>query len=329
MSYSNSSLNTFTNCMQKYEQIYILHNKPDKISPHLTFGSMAHEVLYNAGRLRDEASDGVISPGEYFKVIPSEVECLELKSEFNINSWENYFCNVIRTVAGYERDIVTNESKNGDVTIERELKLQLTSEQLKEQGILSDEPLVGVIDLLVMTKTSATILDYKFSTTRKTQSDFDENSQLYIYAYLVHTLYDIPLHNIQVGYIDIPKQSFEMPAVLKNGTLSRSKSQNCSGEMYKIAVEAVHEDDPYYNCEPGGYYYETYCELQLNKPAYLQTQYLDIEAYMNIMSDVVNTIKTIEFIKQNNMQYLRKYDSYSCKACEYKKYCKPWLTEVW
>lgn len=329
MSHSNSSLNTFTNCMQKYNQVYILHNKPDKISPHLTFGSMAHEVLYNAGRLRDESNDGVIHPCDYFKVIPSEVECLELKSEFNINNWENYFGNVIRTVAGYERDIVANESKNGDVTIERELKLQLTSEQLKEQGILSDEPLVGVIDLLVMTKTSATILDYKFSTTRKTQSDFDENSQLYIYAYLVHTLYDIPLHNIQVGYIDIPKQSFEMPAVLKNGTLSRSKSQNCSGEMYKIAVEAVHEDDPYYNCEPGGYYYETYCELQLNKPAYLQTQYLNIEAYMNIMSDVVNTIKTIEFIKQNNMQYLRKYDSYSCKACEYKKYCKPWLTEVW
>ena len=224
MSYSNSSLNTFTNCMQKYEQIYILHNKPDKISPHLTFGSMAHEVLYNAGRLRDEASDGVISPGEYFKVIPSEVECLELKSEFNINSWENYFCNVIRTVAGYERDLVTNESKNGDVTIERELKLQLSPEQLKADGVITDQPLVGVIDLLIMTKTSATIIDYKFSTTRKTQSDFDENSQLYLYSYMVHILYDIPLHNIQVGYIDIPKQMFEVPiqAAIQGKVIART-----------------------------------------------------------------------------------------------------------
>lgn len=99
--------------------------------------------------------------------------------------------------------------------------------------------------------------------------------------------------------------------------------------MYKLAVEAIHEDDPYYNCEPGGYYYETYCELQLNKPAYLQTQYLDIEAYHNIINDVLNTIEVIENIQKNHLKFLRKYDSYSCKSCEYKKYCKCWLTEVW
>lgn len=101
----------------------------------------------------------------------------------------------------------------------------MSPEQLKADGVITDQPLVGVIDLLIMTKTSATIIDYKFSTTRKTQSDFDENSQLYLYSYMVHILYDIPLHNIQVGYIDIPKQMFEVPAVLKTA--------HCQGQKVK------------------------------------------------------------------------------------------------
>ena len=73
MSHSNSSLNCFASCMQKYNQNYILHNQPATISPHLTFGTMAHEVLYNAGKLRDDNDDGVINKDDYYKVIPSEV----------------------------------------------------------------------------------------------------------------------------------------------------------------------------------------------------------------------------------------------------------------
>ena len=60
MGYSTSSLNTYMTCQKKYAHTQILHTpkcQPD--SPHLTFGSMAHEVLCNAGRLRDDAADGV------------------------------------------------------------------------------------------------------------------------------------------------------------------------------------------------------------------------------------------------------------------------------
>ena len=47
--------------MAKYEHNYILHTPPCKpLSPHLPFGTMAHEVLEKAGRLRDEAEDGVV-----------------------------------------------------------------------------------------------------------------------------------------------------------------------------------------------------------------------------------------------------------------------------
>ena len=65
MSHSNSSLNTFAYCMAKYEHSYILHTPPCKPpSPHLEFGTMAHDVLHKAGQLRDEANDGVIAKGE-------------------------------------------------------------------------------------------------------------------------------------------------------------------------------------------------------------------------------------------------------------------------
>lgn len=333
MSHSNSSLNCFTQCMKKYELNYIEHCKPEKISPHLTFGIMAHECLYQAGQLRDAAADGVIHPGEYMRVIPSEVDCHDLKQEFGIHSWQRYFSAVIKQVAEYERGLtkeILAESPGETLQIFRELKLQLTVDQLAEHGIYGlTQPLVGVIDLLLLTKTHAYIVDYKFSSSRKTQDDFDQNSQLPLYAMFVHFLYDIPLHNIKYGYIDIPKQEFELPAVLKNGTLSKAKSQNCSQEMYKAAVDAVHEGDPYYNCEEGGYYYETWCALALNKAAYLSMQWLDLDTYSNITHDLVNTAYLIDTMTTMHLPFIRKYDSYSCRGCEYKEHCKTWLGVNW
>lgn len=189
-----------------------------------------------------------------------------------------------------------------------------------------NDSLVGVIDLLILGKDCATIIDYKFSTSRKSQDDFDLNSQLPLYAFFVHKKYGIPLRNIRIGYIDIPKKDVEKPALLKNGTLSRAKSQNVTQDMYKKCVEAVHGvDDPLYNCEPDGYYYETYCALALNKVAYLSVQYLDEDAYNGIIKDLFNAARMIDFMKQNNMPFLQKYDSYTCKNCEYLNSCKPWL----
>lgn len=98
MAHSNSSLNSFANCMAKYEHNYILHTPPCKpISPHLTFGIMAHDCLYKAGKLRDEYDDGVIQPGDYEQVIPSEVLYPELKEEFGIESWTKLFCSGHKT----------------------------------------------------------------------------------------------------------------------------------------------------------------------------------------------------------------------------------------
>ena len=330
MAHSNSSLNSFANCMAKYEHNYILHTPPCKpISPHLTFGIMAHDCLYKAGKLRDEYDDGVIQPGDYEQVIPSEVLYPELKEEFGIESWQNYFVPVIKQTATYERELTKElmDTQTGNVAIEREVKLQLTVEQLKKLGYTNiEQSVVGVIDCLIYTKTNAIILDYKFSSSKKTQDDFDMNSQLPLYAFLVHINYDIPLHNIRYGYIDIPKKAFDKPTLLSNGTLSRSKSQNVSQEFYEQCVTAVHGDDNYYNCKEGGYYHDIWNNLALNKAAYLSIQYLDSEVYTGVLNDLMNAAKMIDFMVEHNMPFLRKYDSYSCKSCEYLTACKPWLT---
>lgn len=323
MAHSNSSLNTFANCMAKYEHRYIKHTKPcNPPSAHLTFGTMAHEVLYKAGCLRDEIRDNVVDEEQYVNIIPSEVLYQDLKTEFNINSWYGYFKHVIKQVYEYEREILNEHS---DAIVEREIKLQLTADQLKELGYYGiTQPLVGVIDLLIYGKDWAVILDYKFSSNRKGQDEFDMNSQLQLYALLVHMNYDVPLHNIQVGYIDIPKQMFGKPIVLSNGTLSRSKSQNVSQELYEMAVKEIHGEHDHYNCQPGGYYYDAWCNFALNKAAYLTLQYLDIDAYEGITKDVLNAAVMIERMKEHDLPFLKKYDSYSCKSCDYVDSCKPW-----
>lgn len=327
MSHSNSSLNCFANCQKKYWHKYVNFSIPEVTwFPHLEFGTMAHEVLEKAGHLRDNCEAGI---NDYDVVIPSELYREDLKEHFGISSWHRYFICVCRQVAQYEKELIEEFVNKDELQIERELKLELTPQELVEHGIALEgqftQPLVGVIDLLLMTKTHATIIDYKFSTKKKTQDDFDMNSQLYLYALFVHFKYNIPLHNIKVGYIDIPKQEFAMPTILTNGTISRSKSQNCSKEMYIEVVKALNPDNWKELIEPGGYYHDIVNELALNKAAYLQTQYLDEEAYGYITNDLLNAAKMIEHMNKNNLPYLSKYDSYSCKSCEYLHSCKPWL----
>jgi hypothetical protein len=290
---------------------------------------MAHDVLYKAGMLRDEVNDGVVDKDKYYSIIPSEVLYGELKAEFGIQNWYNYFTQVIKQVAQYENELKDEllQIGNGNLTIEREVKLQLTVDELESVGIYGiKQPIVGIIDLLMYDGMNAYILDYKFSASQKTQDDFDMNSQLPLYAMLIHYKYDIPLHNIKYGYIDIPKKAFDKPVLLKNGTLSRAKSQNVSQELYKKSVEAVHGDDDYYNCEPGGYYYDAYCAMALNKAAYLSIQYLDMEVYAYVTDDLIKTARTIDRMKVADIPFLRKYDAYTCKSCEYLTSCKPWLT---
>ena len=328
MSHSNSSLNCFANCMARYEHSYILRTKPDKPpSPHLAFGVMAHDTLYKAGKLRDETNDGVVDKDAYYQIIPSEVLYGDLKDTFNILNWEQYFVPIIKKTAEYENKLVKEMTETyGSVQIEREVKLSISPEEMTYYGRKINQPLVGIIDCFIYCKDAAIILDYKFSAKKKTQDDFDMNSQLPLYAFLIHHQYGIPLHNIKYGYIDIPKQMFDKPTLLSNGTLSRSKSQNVSQEMYEKSVIAIHGDDEYYNCKPGGYYYDCWCNLAFNQVAYLSIQYLDESVYNGVIKDLFDTAEMIDLFRENKMKFLKKYDTFSCKGCDYLTSCKSWLT---
>ena len=100
-------------------------------------------------------------------------------------------------------------------------------------------------------------------------------------------------------------------------------------ECYEEAIKQKHGDDPYYNCKPGGYYYDTYCALSSNKAAYLNVQYIDEDAYKGIVGDLLDAASMIDIMRENHMKFIKKYDSYSCKNCEFLSKCKPWTTVNW
>lgn len=329
MSHSNTSLNCFASCMKKYEHMYILHTPSDlPPTPHIEFGIMAHDVLYRMGMARDFDENELALAEHFENIVPSELLYPELKEYFKINSWHDYFKAVCQQVIAYELQLV--KEMNCPVEIKRELRMQLTVDQLKEMGYCHiSQPLTGIIDLLILGKDSATIVDYKFSTKVKTQDDFDMNSQLPLYALFVSKLYHIPIHNIRIGYIDIPKSDGGRPVELSNGFYSRSKSQAVLQECFEEAIKQKHGDDPYYNCKPGGYYYDTYCALSSNKAAYLNVQYIDEDAYKGIVGDLLDAASMIDIMRENHMKFVKKYDSYSCKNCEFLSKCKPWTTVNW
>lgn len=328
MNHSNSSINCFAACQKKYWHSYINNTKPDiPPSPHLAFGSMAHDVLYQAGILRDNCEAGIT---DYNIVIPSEASNIDLKSYFNIYSWNRYFRDVCKQVAIYEKDLLKHFStyEKGGFEIMREHTIVLKASDIiakTSDTIYLFDNVKGIIDLLYVGKKYAMIIDYKFSTKVKDQLDFDLNSQLQLYALLVSKKYNIPLRNIIIGYIDIPKTEFGNPTLLSTGKLSRSKAQNVSQEMYIKAVKAVHPDECDEMLKPDGYYYNIVQELALKKAAYLSYQFLELDTVEYMRHDMIKIMKTIELCNSGELDYLSKLDAYTCRSCEFLKSCKPWL----
>lgn len=325
MNFSNTSLNTYAACQRKFWHNYINHSpkcKPDPL--YFAFGEMAHKVLYDAGILRDNTESGDIET--YDTVIPSELMYHDLKEEFGIKNWHSYFTQVCKQVVQYEREEIKIlcEESGTDCELYREYEITELFD--------NRHPVKGIIDLLIISKDRqyATILDYKFSSKQKTQDDFDMNSQLQIYAELVNKRFNVPLRNIRIGYIDIVRSDFERPIVLNNGTLSRAKSQNVSQETYIACVKALEPERYEAMLAPGGYYYEIVQELANKKIAYLNTQWLDIDAHFSILNDTICVMDDLaqKLDKENKEAGLfnARFDAYTCKGCEFLKACKPWIT---
>lgn len=250
---------------------WLQYVKKIKIStPHLEFGEMAHKALET-------------------REIPDEFLYGNLKETFDITSWKGYFTNIYsyldKLLADYD-------------IIDRELKLKFNN-------------VVGVIDLVLKHKTTGKILllDYKFKSTPMTYEDLFLDEQLKIYAKLYSAEKWIDISEIDVGYINIPKQEIKEPKILKNGSLSKDKSQCTTYEKYLSCIHKLKLNPADYN--------DILTDLQAKPYITIIKSSVDENIVNKVFENLNNTLKSINsgFVLENMSQFI-------CSNCDYKKYCK-------
>lgn len=346
--YSESSLNTFASCMHRYYLQYVMGREPDEVSLDLVFGKMSHAVLHDVfsaifdeSQYEKDVKSGK-SPHEAIRTIvgrvcPQELEYQELKEKFGITSWIDYYTSVvIQFLKDFKRE--RDEYYPDGCELFFETRYEMSQKELhKFEGVKSTKPLVGVIDFLMIHRGErgvdrGTIFDFKFSNHLKGQSDFDQNSQLYIYALLAGHEFNVSPATFRIAYVSIPKASSGTPRVLKNGTLSLDKSQNVTAEDYLEAIIALHgPNHPLFSAD--GYYYNILQTLSLNRTAYTLIQDLDATVYQEVTQSVFAFMGFIDLIQTTAVNegnedkfYPRKFSAFQCKSCPYLKQCKPWIT---
>lgn len=249
---------------------YLQYHKGIKFDNiHLQFGSMGHKALET-------------------RVIPDELLYPELKEAFGISSWQNYFTPIFKEIDDYFKDYELLYSELG----------------------VENEIIRGVIDCVWKHKTNGRYLitDYKFSNTDKGQEDVLLDEQMYIYAVLLAVKLNIPLEQIDIGYINIPKKEMDNPRVLKSGALSKDKAQNVTYDKY---VEKINElglkiED----------YEDFLSEIQGKKLISIQPQPINIDMALRIMNNIDNVVKDMQ------KGYVLEKCSFQCKKCDYIQYCK-------
>jgi hypothetical protein len=236
---------------------------------HFQFGSMGHKALET-------------------RVIPDELLYPELKEAFGISSWSNYFTPIFE-----------------------ELDIRMSDyELIYTEHKVENETIKGVIDAVWKHKTNGRYLitDYKFSTSDKGQEDVLLDEQMYIYAVLLAVELSIPLEQIDIGYINIPKKEMDNPRVLKSGALSKDKAQNVTYDKY---VEKIHELG--LNIED---YEDFLSEIHGRTLLTIEYQPINIDMIYRIMNNIDLVVKDMQ------KGYILEKCSFMCKRCEYLQYCK-------
>ena len=248
----------------------LIYNKGLKVDNiHLQFGSMGHEVLET-------------------RIIPDEGLYPELKEAFGIDSWENYFTTIFNELDETFKDY----------------------EVLHKEYRVETEDIKGVIDVVWRSKITGKILitDYKFSNKDKGQVDIWLDEQMYIYAAAYASLNNIPLEDIFIGYVNIPKAEMKKPRVLKNGSLSKDKAQNTT---YALYMEAITENG--LNAED---YEDILDEIKDKRLTTVATSNINLEMAQRIMQNIDNTIKDMD------KGYVLERCTFQCKYCDFLDYCK-------
>ena len=264
---SHSELTTYLDCQKKWDLIYNKGLKIDNV--HLQFGSMGHEVLET-------------------REIPDEMLYPELKEEFGIQSWKNYFTTILNELDDYFKDY----------------------EVLHKEYRIENENLKGVIDVVWRHKTTGKILitDYKFSTKNKGFEDILLDEQMYLYAMVYGMQNNLCIDDIDIGYVNIPKCEMTKPRVLKNGTLSKDKAQNTT---YNLYVESINELG--LNISD---YEDVLSELTNKTMINVAISQMNRDMMLRIAQNVDNVIKDME------KGYVLEKCTFQCKYCDFLQYCK-------
>ena len=248
----------------------LVYNKKIRASsPHLVFGDMGHKVLLT----RD---------------IPDESLHPELKEYFNIKNWNIYFKTILKEID----DLLKEYS-----VVYREVPVE-------------DDDLKGVIDLVLQHKTTGRylIVDYKFSTGTKRFEELFVDEQLYIYAFLFSNKYDVPISNIDIGYLNISKADIVPPRVLSNGKLSKDKSQNTTKELYLEKIMELGLDVTEYA--------DILSEFENKRQTSLYKNSVNTDVLVRVLSNIENVISDMK------KDYILEKFSYQCVRCEFYETCK-------
>lgn len=264
---SHSEITTYLDCQKKWDLVYNKGLKIDNV--HLRFGSMGHEVLET-------------------REIPDEMLYPELKEEFGIQSWKNYFTTILNELDEYFKDY----------------------EVLHKEYRIENEQIKGVIDVVWRHKTTGRILitDYKFSTKNKGLEDILLDEQMYLYAMVYGLQNKLSIDDIDIGYVNIPKCEMIKPRVLKNGTLSKDKAQNTT---YNLYVESINELG--LNISD---YEDILNELTNKTMINVAISQMNRDMMMRIAENVDNVIKDME------KKYVLEKCTFQCKYCDFLQYCK-------
>lgn len=264
---SHSEITTYLDCQKKWDLVYNKGLKIDNI--HTRFGSMGHEVLET-------------------REIPDEMLYPELKEEFGIQSWKNYFTTILNELDEYFKEY----------------------EVLHKEYRIENEQLKGVIDVVWRHKTTGRILitDYKFSTKNKGLEDILLDEQMYLYAMVYGLQNKLSIDDIDIGYVNIPKCEMVKPRVLKNGTLSKDKAQNTT---YNLYVESINELG--LNISD---YEDVLSELTNKTMINVAISQMNRDMMLRIAQNVDNVIKDME------KGYVLEKCTFQCKYCDFLQYCK-------
>lgn len=218
--------------------------------------------------------------------IPDESLYSNLKEYFKIDNWATYFNRVLSELKDFTKDYEV---------FARELKLE-------------NEYLVGVIDLILKRDNTYIICDYKFSNNIKNEVDLFLDEQLNIYAVLFSQRYNVPLENIKICYINIPKVNVGSPKILSSGKLSKDKNQNTTYDEYLFYIDklGLNKED----------YSDILDILKDKKMIKIYYNTINVERVKNIFGNIDNVIKDMD------KGYILEHENYMCKNCPYVSVCK-------